>query len=100
MTLTRTIATPAVEKSAAELNVPSGGEVDMSLHFEDPDSLLAFVTENWRERWVTTDIWEENVAEVFSRRPFFLLISVDAPVTVRWERFKNRFDSSDVSNCF
>ena len=35
--------------------------------------------------------------EIFSRRPFFLLISVDAPITVRWERFKNR--SAAIFHC-
>jgi dCMP deaminase len=58
--------------------------------FHDADSLLAFVTKNWLERWVTTDIGEETTLEAFSRRPFFLLISVDAPVMVRWKRFQEK----------
>ena len=48
------------------------------------------MTKRWQERWVTTDIWDEGILDVLSRRPFFLLISVDAPVSLRWERFKNR----------
>jgi dCMP deaminase len=35
---------------------------------------------------VTTDILSVKDLDSFSRRPFFLLISVDAPVTVRWKR--------------
>lgn len=83
-----------MEKSAAETTVPSGqnpDEDDDNLYFGEPEALISFVTANWREKWVTTDIWDQHVVEVFSRRPFFLLISVDAPVTVRWERFKKRY---------
>lgn len=49
---------------------------------------MHFVTLRWRERWVTTDMWDEAVADTLLRRPFFLLVSVDAPVSIRWERFK------------
>jgi dCMP deaminase len=55
------------------------------------DTLLEFVTLRWRENWVTTDIWDEKVVDALLRRPFFLLVSVDAPVSVRWQRFKDRY---------
>lgn len=58
--------------------------------FVNVDALLEFVTLRWRERWVTTDIWDDKVVDALLRRPFFLLISVDAPVSVRWQRFKDR----------
>jgi dCMP deaminase len=58
--------------------------------FADVDSLLDFVTLRWQERWVTTDIWDGEVVDTLLRRPFFLLVSVDAPVTVRWKRFTDR----------
>ncbi|KAL2127988.1 hypothetical protein VTI74DRAFT_9869 [Chaetomium olivicolor] len=58
--------------------------------FSTPDELLEFVTKNWRDRWVTTDIPSEAVLDMYSRRPFFLLISVDAPLTVRWRRYQER----------
>ncbi|KAJ4306207.1 Deoxycytidine monophosphate (dCMP) deaminase [Collariella sp. IMI 366227] len=49
--------------------------------FSSPDELLEFITKNWRERWVTTDIPNEGILDMYTRRPFFLLISVDAPLT-------------------
>jgi dCMP deaminase len=83
-------ATPLGENSAlVSSSLPDSRCQDESV-FENSDTLLDFVTANWKEHWVTTDIWDETVAETFTRRPFFLLVSVDAPVTVRWERFKNR----------
>ncbi|KAF7173559.1 hypothetical protein CNMCM5623_005776 [Aspergillus felis] len=58
--------------------------------FDSVDSLLDFTTKRWRERWVTTDIWDAATIERFLQRPFFLLVSVDAPVSLRWKRFTDR----------
>ncbi|KAJ4418436.1 Deoxycytidine monophosphate (dCMP) deaminase [Neurospora sp. IMI 360204] len=58
--------------------------------FPSADDLLDFITKHWRERWVTTDIPTEGILDMYIRRPFFLLISVDAPLTVRWRRFRER----------
>jgi dCMP deaminase len=58
--------------------------------FPTATDLLDFVTKRWRERWVTTSIHNEEILDLFIRRPFFILISVDAPVTVRWQRFQKR----------
>lgn len=65
------------------------------MSFPTASDLLDFVTKSWRERWVTTDICSEAVLDTFSRRPFFLLISVDAPLTVRWHRYQDRCASPD-----
>ncbi|RYC56578.1 hypothetical protein CHU98_g9636 [Xylaria longipes] len=58
--------------------------------FASEGALLDFVTKHWCSRWVTTDIHSEAVLDALSRRPFFILISVDAPVTVRWRRHQAR----------
>ncbi|KAK4122351.1 hypothetical protein N657DRAFT_576175 [Parathielavia appendiculata] len=63
---------------------------DLQDSFPTPDDLLEFVTKHWRMRWVTTDIPSEAVLDMYTRRPFFLLISVDAPLTVRWRRYQAR----------
>ncbi|KAK4241318.1 cytidine deaminase-like protein [Achaetomium macrosporum] len=65
--------------------------------FSTSDQLLEFVTKHWRERWVTIDIPDEFILDMYSRRPFFLLISVDAPITVRWQRFQAR--QQQQQNC-
>ena len=90
--LARTSSTPLVEKSAskARLSTSENGEYQDSHSFPSVDLLLSHVTRNWDQRWVTTDIWDEEILETLLRRPFFLLVSVDAPVTLRWERFKER----------
>ncbi|KGO43836.1 Cytidine deaminase [Penicillium expansum] len=60
------------------------------LTFQDADSLLDFATKRWQERWVTTDISDATTLDRFLLRPFFLLVSVDAPVSLRWKRFADR----------
>lgn len=62
--------------------------------FTTPDELLEYVTKRWQDRFVTTNISSETVLDVFVRRPFFMLVSVDAPLTVRWQRFQRRQDSA------
>lgn len=60
------------------------------LTFPDVDALLEFVTRRWREHWVLTDIVDETTLEALLRRPFFLLVNVDAPVGLRYRRFSDR----------
>ncbi|OAG11430.1 uncharacterized protein CC84DRAFT_1133219 [Paraphaeosphaeria sporulosa] len=97
--LARTAATPSVEKSASNVHVPPAelSPNDAQYTFPNVDSLLEFVTLRWRENWVTTDIWDDKVVDALLRRPFFLLVSVDAPVSVRWQRFKDRCASSQLT---
>ncbi|KAJ5101472.1 hypothetical protein NUU61_003694 [Penicillium alfredii] len=67
------------------------GDAQVSeLVFENADSLLDFATKRWQDRWVTTDIADGLTLDRFLLRPFFLLVSVDAPVSLRWKRFTDR----------
>lgn len=61
--------------------------------FANVETLVNFVTGHWKERWVTTDIWDDSVLRHLLRRPAFILIGVDAPVSVRWHRQKERYVS-------
>jgi dCMP deaminase len=63
--------------------------------FYTTEDLLDFVTKRWRERWVTTDIHTESILDKLLRRPFFILVSVDAPVSVRWKRFQARLQQTE-----
>jgi dCMP deaminase len=70
---------------------PEHNDDEGDVSFTDVHALLDFVTLRWRDRWVTTDIWDEGVVDALLRRPFFLLVSVEAPISVRWERFRARY---------
>lgn len=81
-----------MEKSAAGLRLNVDHlDGDNGFSFATVDTLLDFITKRWQERWVTVDIWDEEILECLSRRPFFLLVSIDAPVSLRWRRFKERY---------
>lgn len=62
------------------------------------ESLLDFVTRHWQQRWVTTDVWNEAILENLLRRPSFILVSVDAPVSLRWKRLNNRCEQQRVAS--
>lgn len=56
------------------------------LSFTSPTDMLNYVTLNWRDNFVTVDLSTRDLVEKFTRRPFFMLINVDAPVLVRYSR--------------
>lgn len=62
--------------------------------FNRIEQLVDYITKRWQQRWVTTDIWNEDILEKLLRRPSFLLVSVDAPLSLRWQRCKSRYMSS------
>ena len=66
-------------------------DAQSDLIFDTPEAMLDFVTKRWQEKWVTTDITDVLTIDRFLLRPFFLLVSVDAPVHLRWKRFSDRF---------
>lgn len=64
----------------------NGGEI----WFESMEEMVDYVTKRWRQNFVTVDIWTVEDLEIIAKRPFFLLVSVDAPITIRWKRFNER----------
>jgi dCMP deaminase len=90
--LSRQVSTPSVEKSASESHVPVPDRTQGSTaaFFANVETLVDFVTRNWQKKYVTTSIYGEATVEALAHRPFFILVHVDAPVSVRWQRFKDR----------
>lgn len=61
------------------------------------DELLDAVTKDWQTNYVTVSIHDEAIAEALSRRPFFILVHIDAPISVRWQRFNNQCASASLT---
>lgn len=100
--LARTTATPPVKTFDSQSRVSGFNHTPNETIADDKtfltvEALINFVTKSWQQRWVTTDVWDEGVLEMLSRRPFFILVSVDAPVSIRWRRFKERYVSHGAS---
>ncbi|KDQ18249.1 hypothetical protein BOTBODRAFT_104411 [Botryobasidium botryosum FD-172 SS1] len=65
-------------------------------YFADASSMLDYATHNWRENHVTTCLDRSEILEPFIKRPFFLLLSVDAPIFLRWKRAVVRCEAQNV----
>lgn len=59
-----------------------------TIWFSSADEMLDHCTRRWREKFVTMDLYHKGALEEFNIRPFFLLVSVDAPLMTRFERSK------------
>ncbi|TFK30914.1 hypothetical protein FA15DRAFT_580336 [Coprinopsis marcescibilis] len=64
------------------------------LCFSSPKDLLDFVTSRWRDDFVTCDLDTKGLVDLFIRRPFFLLLSVEAPMLDRFHRAQSLQDIS------
>lgn len=60
------------------------------MSFDTVGEMLTHVTQNWQTKFVTTDIWSLSILEILSKRPFFLHIAVDAPLSLRFHRYITR----------
>lgn len=80
----------------ATARAPTNGDVASLDRAQDAqifptlDSLLEFVTKRWLRHCVLANIRDEAVLDALSKRPFFLLVSVDAPLLTRWQRCQRR----------
>ncbi|CZT14045.1 related to dCMP deaminase [Ramularia collo-cygni] len=64
--------------------------------FPTIDALLHHATQNWQQNFATTSIHSESIAEKLSTRPFFILLHIDAPISVRWARYQQKCLSSSL----
>ncbi|KAM0721018.1 hypothetical protein Q7P37_003303 [Cladosporium fusiforme] len=94
--ISRPSSTPSVEKSASEAHVPSTNTTPPPQTFSTVDQLLDFATQHWQENFVTTSIYNAHTVDVLSRRPHFILIHVDSPISQRWQRFQTRCETASL----
>ncbi|WVQ71432.1 hypothetical protein IAR50_000969 [Cryptococcus sp. DSM 104548] len=84
----------ALNGELSKLDVNGGGQVSEQHTYENANDLLDFVTRNWLSHFVTTDLTTFEDVDPFIKRPFFLLVNVDGPLIVRYERERARADAS------
>lgn len=65
--------------------------------YPDFDALLDYVTANWRSHFVISHINDMDMLRMLQKRPFFLHISIDAPVNLRYDRYKLKQKEAAVS---
>jgi hypothetical protein len=59
---------------------------EQALCFASATDVLEHVTRNWHSNFVTQDIRTEWMIQIFTKRPFFMLVSVDGPISDRFRR--------------
>ena len=62
--------------------------------FASLGDMLQHVTANWRTNFVTLDLRTADEIAPFEKRPFFLLVGIEAPVLKRWTRHTSKTGSS------
>ncbi|KAK1232427.1 Deoxycytidine monophosphate (dCMP) deaminase [Marasmius sp. AFHP31] len=67
-------------------DIPTSSKSTTTLQFFSPESVLDHVTRHWRTDFVTTDLNTRDLVEIFLKRPFFMLLCVDAPLLERFLR--------------
>ena len=67
-----------------------GRGTEQLLCFASAAELLEHVTRNWRQDYVTQDLRTEQAIQMFIKRPFFMLLSIDGPISDRIRR-ANKF---------
>lgn len=72
--------------------------------FESLTDLVEYVTLNWRTNFVINNITSIQTLDALQRRPFFLHMSIDAPIKLRYERYKLKENvdmslSDFIDNC-
>ncbi|KAF8495088.1 cytidine deaminase-like protein [Gautieria morchelliformis] len=76
--------------ASANKSINLDGDMPLPIAFESPSDLLDHVTAHWRESFVTCDLDTPHTILPFSQRPFFLLVSVDAPMLTRFQRLASQ----------
>lgn len=90
-------STPSIEKSATEASVQGDTTHQPAVRsFPTAQALLDFVTENWSKDFVTISIHSSTTAHTLLTRPFVLLIHIDSPLSIRWQRFSARCSSASL----
>ncbi|EGP86905.1 uncharacterized protein MYCGRDRAFT_72878 [Zymoseptoria tritici IPO323] len=77
----------ASDEQDSSISLPRTRHIQPITTFPTIDRLLTHATRDWRKNFVTVSIHSTETVDILSRRPCFLLLHVDAPVTLRWQRY-------------
>lgn len=75
----------------SESSIIADRELKPEILFESLEDLIDHVTRNWLTNFVLTDITTMAELDQLSKRPFFLHISIDAPLKIRYQRHKAHY---------
>ena len=73
-----TVSSPKQAKPSAEGTAIFGSSAE----------LLNYVTRRWQENFIVRNIDHKDTLELLLKRPFSLLVTVDAPILLRLSRYQ------------
>lgn len=65
---------------------PTSPSTAGALSFPSSSDFLDYATRNWRKDFVTTDLRSRTKLVEFSKRPFVVIVGVEAPLGIRYRR--------------
>ncbi|EMG50001.1 Deoxycytidylate deaminase (DCMP deaminase), putative [Candida maltosa Xu316] len=85
-------STPEPDEMISDLTIDhqQTSKIEIFKTFDDLTALDNYVTVNWKENYVISHIKNMNMLKALQKRPFFLHISIDAPLSVRYARSKSK----------
>ena len=70
-------------------------DLEPAVEFDSMAAVLDFVIRQWRDHFVLTGIQHARDWKLLKKRPFCLLVSIDAPVSERYHRYVKLTQSTD-----
>ncbi|CAK9436770.1 uncharacterized protein LODBEIA_P12920 [Lodderomyces beijingensis] len=84
-----------VNQEMVQLAIRDYSRMENYKTFKELGDLVDFVTVNWRDNYVITHINDLTMLKALQKRPFFLHISIDAPIYVRYKRSRQYHKTLD-----
>ncbi|KAF9194702.1 Deoxycytidine monophosphate (dCMP) deaminase [Haplosporangium sp. Z 767] len=81
-----TSTTHTLERTLNRLHQKLQHQEEQNKEFDTIEAMLNHVTVNWMDHFVTCDVNSVPGIAVLRRRPFFLVLSVEAPMMIRYRR--------------
>ena len=78
-----------------QLSIESGF-IPESCVFNTTIDLLTYVTRNWQQNFIIRDIHQLKGWELLLKRPFTLLVSINAPCIQRYKRLQSKLQNANI----
>ncbi|KAF9360847.1 Deoxycytidine monophosphate (dCMP) deaminase [Mortierella sp. AD094] len=83
-------------KSDIKTKPQNGDQGSQEHRFDTIESMLDYVTLNWMKHFVTCDVHTVQGIAILRKRPFFLLLSVESPMMVRYRRCVSQYQTQGL----
>ncbi|GMM28648.1 deoxycytidine monophosphate deaminase [Martiniozyma asiatica (nom. inval.)] len=84
-----------------KVNIEKSGKIEQNTtYYNTSQDLLDVITQRWREDFVIEDISKLDNLDLFLKRPFALVITVDSNLLIKYKRFAKSDNNSTTLEAF